>query len=60
MFRSNPGVRRPVLYAVAAVVAIALAIPLAANTGQLSAGGIFDECYAASCDGRILTADAGR
>ena len=60
MFRSDPGVRRPVLYALAAAAAALLAIPLAAKSGQMQVGGIFDECYTAACDGAIYTADAGQ
>ena len=58
MFRSNPGVRRPFLYVIAAVMGIALAIPLAISSGQIHAGGIFDECFNASCDGVAVMARA--
>lgn len=58
MFRSEPGVKRPFLYAVAAAFAIALAMPLAVSSGQLQAGGMFDECYGAQCDGAAMFASA--
>ncbi len=58
MFESNPGVKRPFLYAVAAAFAIALAIPLALSSGQANVGGIFDECFEANC-GVALFANAG-
>ena len=57
MFRSNPGVRRPTLYILAALIGIVLVLPLAISSGQLGAGGIFDECYD-SCSGNAMIADA--
>ena len=57
MFRSNPGVRRPTLYVLAALIGIMLVLPLAISSGQLGSGGIFDECYA-SCSANALVADA--
>ena len=59
MFRSNPGVRRPALYVFAALLGIALVLPLAISSGQTGAEGIFDECFAASCSANTLVADAG-
>ncbi len=58
MIRSNPGVRRPVLYVVAALIGIAVVMPLAISSGQTGPGGIFDECFASSCSGNALIADA--
>lgn len=58
MFKSNPGVRRPALYFVAAALGIALMIPLAVSSGQTAAGGIFDECFEASCSSETMIADA--
>lgn len=59
MIRSNPGVRRPFLYVIAAVFGIAVAVPLAVTSGQTRTSGIFDECFAASCDGLTMVAEAG-
>lgn len=58
MFKSAPGVQRPLLYVVAAVIAVALAVPLAVSSGQIKSGGIFDECYEEPCDGAALLARA--
>ncbi len=58
MFKSDPGVRRPVLYFFAAVIGIALVIPLAISSGQTASGGIFDECFGASCNSETVVADA--
>ncbi len=58
MFRSKPGVQRPLLYVLAAVLAVAVAIPLAVSTGQATVGGIFDECFDADCSGAPLYASA--
>ncbi|MEO1243254.1 MAG: hypothetical protein AAFX54_15190 [Pseudomonadota bacterium] len=58
MFKSAPGVQRPLLYVVAAVIAAALAVPLAVSSGQIKSGGIFDECYEEPCDGAALLARA--
>jgi len=58
MFKSDPGVKRPLLYVVAAVLGIAMAVPLAVSSGQMSAGGIFDECFDNSCSGAAVYAKA--
>ncbi len=57
MFKSSPGVRRPLLYIAAAAFGIALMIPLAISSGQTGEGGIFDECFGAACDGHTKVAD---
>ena len=58
MFKSNPGVQRPLLYAVAAVVGVVLAVPLAIGSNQTQSGGLFDECFETTCDGVSLFASA--
>jgi len=58
MFRSNPGVKRPILYFAVAALAIAMAVPMALSSGQMQVGGIFDECYDAPCSGAAVYADA--
>lgn len=58
MLNSNQGVKRPILYFLAAILAIALAVPLAATSGQMQTGGIFDECYGESCKSATLLANA--
>ncbi len=56
MYETNQSVRRPFLYVVAALFAIALAVPLAVSSGQASGGGIFDECFGASCSNAAVFA----
>ena len=58
MFGSGSSVKRPILYFVAAAFAIALAVPLAASSGQMQAGGIFDECFGSTCDSATMLANA--
>jgi len=58
MFNSDPGVKRPILYVLAAAFAVALAVPLAASSGQMQAGGIFDECFESACDSATMLANA--
>ena len=59
MIQSNPGVQRPLLYMIIAIVVVTMALPLAVSTGQTRVGGIFDECFETSCDGRVVVAEAG-
>lgn len=56
MDHKGGGVQRPLLYLVAALIAVAIALPLAVSTGQTQIGGIFDECFEQSCDGTTLVA----
>ncbi|MEM9495962.1 MAG: hypothetical protein AAGA09_08150 [Pseudomonadota bacterium] len=49
MEKQTSGGERPILTIVAALVAIALALPLAISSGQMTVGGIFDECYEEPC-----------
>ncbi len=56
MIRSNPGVQRPFLYFIAALLGVVVAMPLAISSNQLQTGGIFDECLEASCDNVTLFA----
>ena len=58
MIKNNSGVKRPVLYFIVAVFGIALAVPLAASSGQMAGGGIFDECFETSCTSSPRLADA--
>lgn len=58
MFKSDPGVKRPILYVIAAAFAVALAVPLAASSGQMKTGGIFDECFGSTCDSTTMLANA--
>ncbi|MEL7490686.1 MAG: hypothetical protein AAGJ73_08195 [Pseudomonadota bacterium] len=58
MDRSTLGVRRPALYLLAAALGVAVVIPLAIYSGQSGAGGIFEECFGASCSGGTLIADS--
>jgi len=58
MFKSDPGVKRPLLYIIAAVLSIAMAVPLAVSSGQMSAGGIFDECFDNACTSAAVFAKA--
>jgi len=55
---SSKGVRRPLLYVLAATFAVAVALPLAIGSGQNQMGGLFDECYGAQCDSPALLASA--
>ena len=50
MFTKEPGVQRPKLYFIVAVFCIAIAMPLAINSGQTRLSGIFDECFDTSCE----------
>jgi len=43
------GVRRPYLYMLAAILTVAVTLPLANSSGQMGAGGLFDECFNDSC-----------
>ena len=43
------GVRRPYLYLIAALITVAIALPLANSSGQMKTGGLFDECFGDSC-----------
>ncbi len=56
MFRSNPGVQRPLLYAVAAVLGVVFGVPLAISTSVVKADGLYDECFEVTCDGASLFA----
>ncbi len=58
MFKSDPGIKRPMLYLLAAALGIAMAIPMAVTSGQTQTGGIFDECFDNSCSGATLVANA--
>ena len=58
MFKSDPGVKRPLLYLVAAALGIAMAIPMAMSSGQMQSGGIFDECLGNSCGSATMLANA--
>jgi hypothetical protein len=58
MFKSDPGVKRPLLYILAAALGIAMAVPLAISSGQMQTGGIFDECFSSSCGSSALLANA--
>jgi hypothetical protein len=56
MYETRQSVRRPFLYVVAALFAIALAVPMAVSSGQASNGGIFDECFGAGCSNAAVYA----
>ncbi len=56
MYEPHQSVRRPFLYVVAALFAIALAVPMAVSSGQASNGGIFDECFGANCSNAVVFA----
>lgn len=56
MIRSNPGVRRPFLYLIAALLGVVVAMPLAISSNQIQTGGIFDECVEGTCDNVTLFA----
>ena len=58
MFKSDPGIKRPMLYLIAAALGIAMAIPMAVSSGQMQTGGIFDECFDNSCGSATLIANA--
>ena len=58
MCRSNPGVQRPFLYAVAAVLGVVFGVPLAISTSVVSADGLADDCYEATCNSSALFASA--
>ena len=58
MFSSGSSVKRPILYFVAAALAVALAVPLAASSGQMKTGGIFDECFGSDCNNTTMLATA--
>ncbi|MEE9330103.1 MAG: hypothetical protein V3V30_08190 [Parvularculaceae bacterium] len=49
-------VRRPALYAISGLVAMALALPLAIASGQSQANGMFEECFETSCSGETKVA----
>ena len=53
----NQGVRRPYLYLIAAVLAVAITLPLANSSGQIAANGLFDECFGDSCVAATLLAN---
>ena len=58
MFKSDPGVKRPLLYIVAAALGIAMAVPMAVSSGQMQSGGMFDECFENSCTNATIFAKA--
>lgn len=45
----SQGVRRPYLYMIAAILTVAITLPLANGSGQMKSSGLFDECFADSC-----------
>ena len=52
----SQGVRRPYLYMIAAIVTVAITLPLANGSGQMSASGMFDECFGTECATTTLLA----
>ena len=58
MFKSDPGVKRPLLYIVAAALGIAMAVPMAVSSGQMQSGGLFDECFGNTCSNATIFAKA--
>ncbi len=56
MIKEN-GVKRPLMYAVIATLAIVLALPLALVSGQTKVGGLFDECYEDQCTMQTVYAE---
>ena len=57
--QQRQGVQRPLLYILAAVLTVAIVLPLANSSGQMQPGGLFDECFGDDCSGasRIASAD---
>ena len=51
---SRSSVRRPFLYLVAGVLAVAVSLPLAISSGQTSANGLFDECLGNDCSATLI------
>jgi len=50
----DEGVRRPILYLIAAIMAVAVALPLAISSGQMKTGGLFDECFGDNCTSPVF------